>query len=66
MADFCRIASRCIAPPEKVEKPTAETATDKANAANLYVTDKNVRAIDNNYYTVTKETEARVHSRKNG
>ena len=48
------------------EKPAAGngTQTDKANATALYAMDKNVRAIDNNYYTVTKEAEARVHSRK--
>jgi len=39
---------------------------DKANAAGLCVTDKNVRAIDNNYYTLAKETEARVRPRRAG
>lgn len=52
------------------EKPAAASATvtqaDKANATKLYVTDKKVRAIDNNYYMVTEETEARVRSRKGG
>jgi hypothetical protein len=61
----------CTAPPEEIvfcEKPAAAGSkcaqTDKANATKLYVTDKNVRAIDNNYYTVTKETEARVRRGK--
>jgi len=46
------------------KKPAVGAQTDKANATALYMTDKNVRAIDNNYYTVTKEAEARVRSRK--
>jgi len=55
---------RCVS--RKAAAALSLSRADKANATGLYVTDKNVRAIDNNYYTPAKETEARVRPRRAG